>query len=198
MTDVPDDNAGPNDIGAAWLLDGLERSTIEKTKMSAADALRELGGDPAPPAPVPLTAADAVRELGGDAREQLLASWEQPDRRRRPSKRHALAQARAALGEPSRHQRFKDEHKRRWLATEWRYYVLSRCGLRKEQERLVAFLESSLDGTETELPDTVRETVERIIKFDSRHSSDPRPRVPWAVHYQRLAEAWHRSDAEAS
>jgi len=159
----------PKDAGEAWLLEGLRDRRVDS-----------------------FAAVDAVLALGG--------RWHDSGSpvQRKPSKRQALMQAEQALGVSASIGQRKEDEKRIWLATEWRYHVVAKCNRHKERERLVALLEENLDGTESELPEWISDSVVRILAFARRQPPDVDGALTPQDLYHHLAGRWRQSQNAAS
>lgn len=158
-----------------------------------ADALREMEKSSE------LSSADAAAILTGGLPEQSAVTGPLP----RKNRRQAFEEAQRELGDDpaEAREREKQEEKRAWLATEWRYLVLSKLGRNKERARLVALLESNLDGTEIQLPTWISQAVGRIIEFDNRQPPQPHPAASSEELYNKLADAFRAhadEDGESS
>ncbi|WP_054047299.1 hypothetical protein [Alloactinosynnema sp. L-07] len=164
--------ARPQDPGEAWLLEGLKPSKSDGS-----------------PGKLP----DAVRALGGTFTEQLAATGQRPQ-----NKWRARALAEQALGKPSPLPASQRDDHRHWIAVRWRHYLMQRCQVQVERERLVALLETNLNGSETAIPDWIGDSVLKILAVADRKRPDVDPSEPPDAVYRRLAEEWHRSEEAAS
>lgn len=183
------------DAGEQWLRDGLSSPNDDGAAATVDDAAAALGADPAEVGK-PMTVPEAVAALGGDLRDQMRATVRRPSRDRRHRNRMEVRNAAAALGEKTTQQRLEERHKRWYLATTWRYATVARCRNMYECVRLVALIESSLSGDETEIPPQLLADIERIIERSATKPADVPTIMSSRMLYQQAFRRWRESESE--
>lgn len=175
----------------AWVVEAL-REVRREEELTQEDAARALGIEEAGAAGEEVSPADAVRMLGGTPNEQLAAA--QPGRRNR---RRDLERAQEALGAEQLPRNVNSPFKRMmYFLGPWRYQFMSHCHRVQDQMRIVAYLEDTLTGKETEIPAEVAETVRKLVEHSRRQTRGFIPPVSSRQQYESLARAYRQHKAQ--